>query len=184
MLDGRGSPSCLSGQNLRKTSFLCHSMTTTWGLSFQDLKIFFGWELNSLNFQFSRNNSKMHKLIFNTVLVSSTVLLKLPLLHIYILVSAFQFGKCSFVFLLPCDVKKIIFNGQCTTYHTSTIRTFLWVIFSFLEKDSDEWFPSVRVISHSLVCIDGHNRRWIDGSIPIVSIDTIDQYFWSHFHRC
>ncbi len=35
-----------------------------------------------------------------------------------------------------------------------------------------------------LPTIDGHNRRWIDGSIPIVSIDTIDQYFWSHFHRC
>jgi hypothetical protein len=38
--------------------------------------------------------------------------------------------------------------------------------------------------THSLINIDGHNRRWIDGSIPIVSIDTIDRYFWSHFHRC
>ncbi len=28
-------------------------------------------------------------------------------------------------------------------------------------------------------CIDGHNRRWIDGSIPIPSIDTIDRYYWS-----
>ncbi len=25
--------------------------------------------------------------------------------------------------------------------------------------------------------IDGHNRRWID-------TDSIDRYFWSHFHRC
>ncbi len=27
--------------------------------------------------------------------------------------------------------------------------------------------------------IDGHNRRWIDGSIAILWIDTIDRYYWS-----
>ncbi len=32
--------------------------------------------------------------------------------------------------------------------------------------------------------IDGHNWRWIDGLIPMVSIDIIDRYFWSHFHLC
>jgi hypothetical protein len=32
--------------------------------------------------------------------------------------------------------------------------------------------------------IDGHNRRWIDGSIPMVSIGAINRYFWSHFHQC
>jgi hypothetical protein len=32
--------------------------------------------------------------------------------------------------------------------------------------------------------IDGHNRRWTDGLILMVSIDTVDRYFWSNFHRC
>jgi hypothetical protein len=34
-------------------------------------------------------------------------------------------------------------------------------------------------ISRWVVNIDGHNQRRIDGSIPIVSIDTIDRYYWS-----
>jgi hypothetical protein len=33
--------------------------------------------------------------------------------------------------------------------------------------------------THTILIIDGHNRRWIDGSIPISSIDTIDRYYWS-----
>jgi hypothetical protein len=27
----------------------------------------------------------------------------------------------------------------------------------------------------------GHNQQCIGGSMSIISIDTIDQYFWSHF---
>ncbi len=32
-----------------------------------------------------------------------------------------------------------------------------------------------------VTCIDGHNRWWIDGSIPILSINTIDRYYWSRW---
>jgi hypothetical protein len=28
-----------------------------------------------------------------------------------------------------------------------------------------------------LMTLDGHNRRWIDGSIPMLSIDSIDRYY-------
>ncbi len=36
-----------------------------------------------------------------------------------------------------------------------------------------------RMLQQWPTLIDGHNRRWIDGSIPIPSIDTIDRYYWS-----
>ncbi len=58
----------------------------------------------------------------------------------------------------------------------------------FCSENSFGYFlflPGYRHICYLLcsISIDGHNLRWIDGSILMASIVTIDQYFWSHFHR-
>ncbi len=37
--------------------------------------------------------------------------------------------------------------------------------------------PLANVAGGYLVPIDGHNRRWIDGSIPILSVDTFGLIF-------
>jgi hypothetical protein len=44
-----------------------------------------------------------------------------------------------------------------------------------LDHPSSVWF----LVAVVVVGIDGHNRRWIDGSIPILSIDAIDRYYLS-----
>ncbi len=38
--------------------------------------------------------------------------------------------------------------------------------------------PLLKMIFFPPLAIVGHNRRWIDGSIPILSIDNIDRYYW------
>ncbi len=107
---------------------------------------------------------------------------------------------CTYLFELPLSctvIISLIYMNSLAVYRQLSISHLLCFISSFhlsvcsLQQSSKMWWhtwlksrgsgsnpapfhrPRPNAEGSEVGCIDGHNRRWIDGSIPILSIDTI-----------